>query len=59
MNLEERVGSMIQDSGTMVFMNAIAEYEAHENRYGAWLLTLGLLDTFRIVKGISDNDDTF
>lgn len=59
MNLEERVTGMVQASGTRVFMDAIAEYEAHEHRYGAWLLTFGLIETFRIVKGISDNDSTF
>jgi len=59
MNLEERVVSMIQASGTRVFMDAIAEYDAHENRYGAWLLTFGLIETFRIVKGIPKDDNTF
>ena len=59
MTLEERVANTIRTKGTMAFMNAVAEYDAHENRHGAWLLTFGLLDTFKIVKGISDDDNTF
>ena len=58
MKLEERVKNMVQTKGTRVFLDAITEYDAHENRHGAWLLTFGLIDTFKIVKGIS-NDDTF
>lgn len=56
MKFEERITEMRRIHGSTVFMKAIHEYDATEHKHGAWLLTFGLLDTFKIVKGISDDD---